>query len=202
MITPPVAPVRTIAWWQLLAMDLSGAWWAVAVLYLIGPVALPEPWLALLISTGVGVISAVIQRASTARATVRERTEAVVPEQHHELSIPPTPGRPVGQHPYPPTPGGSRSVPDVPRVEPVWHSSADERVGVAPVVKPTPRPVDLSRYAPVDDREIQCPKCGSFDVAGPSIDRGENATCSDCEQSWPLDDSAPRDVFVRSWLSK
>lgn len=202
MSTPPVAPVRTIAWWQMLAMDLSVAWLAVAVLYLIGPATLPEPWLALLISTGVGVISAVIQRASTARDTVPARTAAVVPVQPHELPIPPTPGRPVGQHPNAPDPGGARRIPNVPRTEPVWHSPADVRVGVAPVVKPTPRPADLTRYAPVDDREIQCPRCGSFDVAGPSFDCGENATCSDCEQSWPLDDSAPRDVFVRSWLSK
>lgn len=202
MSTPPVAPVLTIAWWQMLAMGLSVAWSAVAVLYLIGPATLPEPWLALLISTGVGVISAVLQQASTARATVPERTGAVVPGQPHEVPLPPTPGRPVRQQLIAPDPGGPRRIPEVPRAEPVWHSPADERAGVAPVVQPTPRQLDLTRYAPVDDREIQCPKCGSFDVAGPSIDRGENATCSDCEQSWPLDRSAPRDVLVRSWLSK
>lgn len=63
-------------------------------------------------------------------------------------------------------------------------------------------PVDLSFYESVGAHEVQCIRCGGFDVAEDRIDsRTIHMTCRTCSQAWPVSaDAPPPDVIVRSWL--
>ena len=177
--------------------QLSAAWLAISPLYVLGRRGLPEPMVALLVSTAIGVFSAAVL------ALVTVRVGRPPPD---EVPHVPDPGRPgPAVMPFTPTNPSSRStggsVTEVRR----------DRSTSPPVVVPSSRTgaqfdgaqFDGDRYPSVRWDETQCPRCGSFAVAPGRIDGSVDAGCGVCCFVWPVGDGlAHPDVIVRSWLSR
>lgn len=181
-MTAPGSALAALA--RELPKHLSASWLAVSALYLVGARSLPEPWLALLVGTGVGILAATV----TAMLVSDTPPADPLPPERYPMPVGP-PGypaplaglEPAGPMPAAPPPPGPPSprAPEQPR-----------------------RPLDFGRYAGADHAEVQCPNCGRFDV-DLDLDRTSPRPfrCLICGQRWHADTIATNDVIIRSWLS-
>jgi hypothetical protein len=163
--------------------DLTAAWIPLAVLYFAAPRGLPEPMVALLVGTTVGLASGLLKAAVDGR-------------------------RPNEADPARPVPAGttvcSSAPPDAPAGAPLGAPAGSPAAHPAarPPAAPFPaRPLRLDGYPGRDPSETQCPHCGSWTTAG--FGDGSGAVrCPTCRHTWRADDPASTpDVVVRSWLS-
>lgn len=193
--------------WQILAADLSAAWCGVALLYFMGAPNLPEPVLALVISTVIGAGSAGVK----AVRMVRTKSSLLAEGRGHRVPISPLPPQHSRAHPADARPVGFA-------FRPGWSNSAGGPPApavesAAPVALRPPAnmnsnaeigewSLDPTRYGRVDRSEIQCPRCGSFDVGGVRDSADPELECGSCHERWQVDALSPRDVVVRSWLNR
>jgi hypothetical protein len=174
--------------------ELSIAWLAIAPLYVLSPRGLPEPLVALLVSTTVGVFSAVV------KVGVADRTRpgpAAVPPRSEGAGFPEPadPGSLPSRAEHPPPVQARRPAVTVDTVE------AADRPGSTTAGRSAVE-IDYGSYAVADPLELQCPNCAGFAVST----RGSPAAvahCACCEWEWDIGDGVdPPDVVVRSWLSR
>lgn len=156
--------------------SMTATWFALAILYFAEPRGLPEPMVALLVGTTIGLASGLVKGATTSD----QGSPAVV---GREVGVAGTP-RPSPDQRYP------------------LLTTERPPASAAPATVATTPPLDLDSYERADPLELQCPRCGRFTTEREPGSGPVFARCHTCRERWRIDDpSAAPDVVVRSWLS-
>lgn len=187
--------------------QLSAAWLAISPLYVLGRRGLPEPMVALLVSTAIGVFSAAVLAMVTVRVgrpssdyvsrviDPGRRGPAVMPFTRTNASSRSTGGPVTGTR-------ADRSVPR-PVIVPPSRTGAQFDGAQSDGAQVDGAQFAGDQYPSARPDEMQCPRCGSFAVAPGRTDGSVDAGCEVCCFAWPVGDGISHpDVIVRSWLSR